>query len=148
MSLWFPSPREEQRLFSPTQRQTLQHSVRGLVVMIVACQVIDPGSIPGERTFFSALIPLFLFPLGWASTSLSFCSLPDGGRGENKNKDRLEEKKGERKKNSTWGDARIELATSCTLSKNHTTRPITHFLAKKKNRQQWDLNPRGHSPST
>ena len=23
------------------------------------------------------------------------------------------------------GDARIELATSCTLSKNHTTRPIT-----------------------
>ena len=24
-----------------------------------------------------------------------------------------------------WGDARIELATSCTLSKNHTTRPIT-----------------------
>jgi Tfp pilus assembly protein PilF len=25
------------------------------------------------------------------------------------------------------GDARIELATSCTLSKNHTTRPITRF---------------------
>lgn len=25
--------------------------VRGLVVMIVACQVMDPGSIPGERTF-------------------------------------------------------------------------------------------------
>jgi hypothetical protein len=25
------------------------------------------------------------------------------------------------------GDARIELATSCTLSKNHTTRPITHL---------------------
>jgi hypothetical protein len=25
------------------------------------------------------------------------------------------------------GDARIELATSCTLSKNHTTRPITHI---------------------
>src|SRR6185312_15575828 len=24
------------------------------------------------------------------------------------------------------GDARIELATSCTQSKNHTTRPITH----------------------
>jgi hypothetical protein len=24
---------------------------RGLVVMIVACQVIDPGSIPGERIF-------------------------------------------------------------------------------------------------
>jgi hypothetical protein len=28
-------------------------------------------------------------------------------------------------KNKNWGDARIELATSCTLSKNHTTRPIT-----------------------
>ena len=27
-------------------------SVRGLVVMIVACQVMDPGSIPGERNFF------------------------------------------------------------------------------------------------
>ena len=27
-------------------------SARGLVVMIVACQVMDPGSIPGERTFF------------------------------------------------------------------------------------------------
>ena len=26
--------------------------VRGLVVMIVACQVIDPGSIPGERSPF------------------------------------------------------------------------------------------------
>ena len=25
------------------------------------------------------------------------------------------------------GDARIELATSCTLSKNHTTRPITRI---------------------
>ena len=29
--------------------------VRGLVVMIVACQVMDPGSIPGERTFFLSL---------------------------------------------------------------------------------------------
>ena len=26
-------------------------SVHGLVVMIVACQVMDPGSIPGERIF-------------------------------------------------------------------------------------------------
>ena len=25
------------------------------------------------------------------------------------------------------GDARIELATSCTQSRNHTTRPITQF---------------------
>jgi hypothetical protein len=30
-------------------------SVRGLVVMIVACQVMDPGSIPGERIFFAML---------------------------------------------------------------------------------------------
>lgn len=29
--------------------------VRGLVVMIVACQVMDPGSIPGERIFFLSL---------------------------------------------------------------------------------------------
>ena len=29
-----------------------------------------------------------------------------------------------------WGDARIELATSCTLSKNHTTRPITHIRTR------------------
>jgi hypothetical protein len=28
------------------------------------------------------------------------------------------------------GDARIELATSCTLSKNHTTRPITHIRTR------------------
>ena len=27
-------------------------SARGLVVMIVACQVMDPGSIPGERKIF------------------------------------------------------------------------------------------------
>ena len=29
----------------------LQDRARGLVVMIVACQVMDPGSIPGERIF-------------------------------------------------------------------------------------------------
>ena len=33
---------------------------RGLVVMIVACQVMDPGSIPGERTFASKGV-LFVF---------------------------------------------------------------------------------------
>ena len=33
--------------------------VRGLVVMIVACQVMDPGSIPGERSFF--FLPFFVF---------------------------------------------------------------------------------------
>ena len=31
----------------------------------------------------------------------------------------------DKKCSKVWGDARIELATSCTLSKNHTTRPIT-----------------------
>jgi hypothetical protein len=36
------------------------------------------------------------------------------------------------------GDARIELATSCTLSKNHTTRPIT-LVTKKCVRRE--LNP-------
>jgi hypothetical protein len=31
------------------------NSARGLVVMIVVCQMIDPGSIPGERTLFVGL---------------------------------------------------------------------------------------------
>ena len=30
---------------------TFLKCARGLVVMIVACQVMDPGSIPGERRF-------------------------------------------------------------------------------------------------
>ena len=30
---------------------SFSESARGLVVMIVACQVMDPGSIPGERIF-------------------------------------------------------------------------------------------------
>lgn len=30
---------------------------RGLVVMIVACQVMDPGSIPGERRFLFLFLP-------------------------------------------------------------------------------------------
>jgi hypothetical protein len=33
-------------------------SVRGLVVMIVACQVMDPGSIPGERIFLLFVVPV------------------------------------------------------------------------------------------
>ena len=33
-------------------------SVRGLVVMIVACQVMDPGSIPGERNVFFCSVVL------------------------------------------------------------------------------------------
>jgi hypothetical protein len=35
----------------------LSPSVRGLVVMIVACQVMDPGSIPGERIFCFFVMP-------------------------------------------------------------------------------------------
>ena len=38
---------------SPSQAAIDRMRVRGLVVMIVACQVMDPGSIPGERIFFS-----------------------------------------------------------------------------------------------
>ena len=38
---------------SPSQAAIDRMRVRGLVVMIVACQVMDPGSIPGERSFFS-----------------------------------------------------------------------------------------------
>jgi hypothetical protein len=34
-------------------------------------------------------------------------------------------KKGSTKVQKRGGDARIELATSCTRSRNHTTRPIT-----------------------
>ena len=30
----------------------------------------------------------------------------------------------------SWGDERIELTTSCTRSRNHTTRPITHRYPK------------------
>ena len=40
-------------------------SVRGLVVMIVACQVMDPGSIPGERNFF-----VFCWKLAWFFSTL------------------------------------------------------------------------------
>lgn len=37
---------------SPPQPGVDRTCVRGLVVMIVACQVMDPGSIPGERIPF------------------------------------------------------------------------------------------------
>lgn len=36
-------------------------SVRGLVVMIVACQVMDPGSIPGERIFWFLVFGFLVF---------------------------------------------------------------------------------------
>jgi hypothetical protein len=36
---------------NPASNVLFPISVRGLVVMIVACQVMDPGSIPGERNF-------------------------------------------------------------------------------------------------
>jgi hypothetical protein len=43
-------------------------SVRGLVVMIVACQVMDPGSIPGERNF------LFFFVSAKRKSTEMLCS--------------------------------------------------------------------------
>jgi hypothetical protein len=51
----------------PTDCNIFSSSARGLVVMIVACQVMDPGSIPGERNFFKksprGLEPLSIAPL-------------------------------------------------------------------------------------
>ena len=41
---------------SPPQPGVDRTCVRGLVVMIVACQVMDPGSIPGERIPFCGLL--------------------------------------------------------------------------------------------
>ena len=41
-----------QRVGDPGRKRAVSHRVRGLVVMIVACQVMDPGSIPGERRLF------------------------------------------------------------------------------------------------
>ena len=46
-----------------------RYRARGLVVMIVACQVIDPGSIPGERTLFGLCTCRFAFfcsPVGYS----------------------------------------------------------------------------------
>jgi hypothetical protein len=40
------------RSWLPASLTVVESRVRGLVVMIVACQVMDPGSIPGERIFF------------------------------------------------------------------------------------------------
>ena len=40
-------------------------SARGLVVMIVACQVMDPGSIPGERSFLLQKLPLTVKRAKW-----------------------------------------------------------------------------------
>jgi hypothetical protein len=44
----------------PASVTVVESRVRGLVVMIVACQVMDPGSIPGERIFFYP--PVFALP--------------------------------------------------------------------------------------
>ena len=66
-SLWLTCARKPSaslpwtRADSPLNRTTQR--VRGLVVMIVACQVMDPGSIPGERNFFFSF---FLFWLPFA----------------------------------------------------------------------------------
>jgi hypothetical protein len=42
----------------PASLTVVESRVRGLVVMIVACQVMDPGSIPGERIFFFTFLSL------------------------------------------------------------------------------------------
>ena len=44
------------RSWLPGSLTVVESRVRGLVVMIVACQVMDPGSIPGERIFFFMLV--------------------------------------------------------------------------------------------
>lgn len=47
------------RWWLPASLTGFESRVRGLVVMIVACQVMDPGSIPGERSpFLLALLAL------------------------------------------------------------------------------------------
>ncbi len=46
----------------PASLTVVESRVRGLVVMIVACQVMDPGSIPGERIFFSHSYPYLASP--------------------------------------------------------------------------------------
>jgi hypothetical protein len=46
------------RSWLPASLTVVESRVRGLVVMIVACQVMDPGSIPGERIFFLTLVSL------------------------------------------------------------------------------------------
>jgi hypothetical protein len=46
------------RSWLPASVTVIESRVRGLVVMIVACQVMDPGSIPGERIFFFILVSL------------------------------------------------------------------------------------------
>ena len=44
------------------------------------------------------------------------------------------------------GDARIELATSCTRSRNHTTRPITHIHTQKRDVLELNQRPIGLQP--
>ena len=95
---------------SPTSE--LPTSVRGLVVMIVACQVMDPGSIPGERIFL--------------------CRRPA---------DRTKKK--------------TTVAPGGTRTPNPQIRSLMRYPLRhrglsgcKRKRQQWDLNPRGQSPST
>ena len=44
------------------------------------------------------------------------------------------------------GDARIELATSCTRSRNHTTRPITQACMKKRDVLELNQRPIGLQP--
>ena len=51
-----------------------------------------------------------------------------------------------KKKRKKRGDARIELATSCTRSRNHTTRPITQVCWKKRDVLELNQRPIGLQP--
>lgn len=59
-SMWGSNPRPlahktntlpTELMEQPLRHPVIRRRVRGLVVMIVACQVMDPGSIPGERIY-------------------------------------------------------------------------------------------------
>jgi hypothetical protein len=65
------------RSWLPASLTVIESRVRGLVVMIVACQVMDPGSIPGERIFFCPC-PAWLV-LARVGTSSFFYQFEAGG---------------------------------------------------------------------
>ena len=57
------------RSWLPASSTSVESRVRGLVVMIVACQVMDPGSIPGERKLFLFTSPGSRVGTGSSSSS-------------------------------------------------------------------------------
>ena len=68
---------------------------------------------------FESQYGLIFFCLFFTAVSWSWRVIPPFGHGQT----HPTKKKGD----TTRGDARIELATSCTRSRNHTTRPITQL---------------------